>query len=163
MKAIFRGLATGVAGLGLMLTLACAPSFAQSAPYPMDTNNSTVQNQNLDQNQMQMNQNMDQNQAPINNDVNNNGLNNGVDNSNLNNSNLNSNGVNNSNLNTNTNTNLNANSGYPNVAGLVPFSPSCNFMSRAGYLRYIVYNQQGVWLTRSDAVAIVDQQIATGP
>lgn len=47
----------------------------------------------------------------------------------------------------------------PDVAGLRPFSPEANFMSQAGYLRYLVYEQQGVWLSRGEAVALVDMQI----
>lgn len=47
---------------------------------------------------------------------------------------------------------------YPNVKSLRPFSAECNYMSRAGYLRYLVYQQNGVWLSRSEAVAIVNSQ-----
>ena len=47
---------------------------------------------------------------------------------------------------------------YPNVASLKPFSAEANFMSLAGYLRYLVFQQTGQWLTREEAVRIVNQQ-----
>jgi hypothetical protein len=47
---------------------------------------------------------------------------------------------------------------YPNVSNLVPFSASTNFMSQAGYLRYLMHQQTGQWLTRQEAVRIVTQQ-----
>lgn len=47
---------------------------------------------------------------------------------------------------------------YPNVANLKPFSAEANYMSLAGYLRYLVFQQTGQWLTRAEAVRIVDQQ-----
>lgn len=51
-----------------------------------------------------------------------------------------------------------SNSEYPFVANLEPFSPEANYMSLPGYLRYLVYEQDGIWLSRSEAVAIVDSQ-----
>lgn len=47
---------------------------------------------------------------------------------------------------------------YPNVASLKPFSAEANYMSLAGYLRYLVFQQTGQWLTRAEAVRIVAQQ-----
>ncbi|HLY24374.1 MAG TPA: hypothetical protein VKT83_18055 [bacterium] len=47
---------------------------------------------------------------------------------------------------------------YPNVANLKPFSAEANYMSLAGYLRYLVFQQTGQWLTREEAVRIVNQQ-----
>ena len=47
---------------------------------------------------------------------------------------------------------------YPNVASLKPFSAEANYMSLAGYLRYLVFQQTGQWLTREEAVRIVNQQ-----
>jgi hypothetical protein len=49
---------------------------------------------------------------------------------------------------------------YPNVANLRPFSPEANYMSLPGYLRYLVYERDGIWLSRAEVVAIVDAQIA---
>lgn len=47
---------------------------------------------------------------------------------------------------------------YPNVANLKPFSAEADFMSLAGYLRYLIFQQTGQWLTRQEAVRIVQQQ-----
>lgn len=47
---------------------------------------------------------------------------------------------------------------YPNVATLRPFSAQTNYMSLPGYLRYLVYQQTGRWLTHVEAVRIVQQQ-----
>jgi hypothetical protein len=47
---------------------------------------------------------------------------------------------------------------YPNVANLKPFSAEADYMSLAGYLRYLVFQQAGQWLTREEAVRIVSQQ-----
>jgi hypothetical protein len=47
---------------------------------------------------------------------------------------------------------------YPNVANLTPFSAQANYMSLPGYLRYLVFQQTGQWLTRAEAVRIVNQQ-----
>ncbi|MHB8732162.1 MAG: hypothetical protein ACYDAB_10255 [bacterium] len=47
---------------------------------------------------------------------------------------------------------------YPNVASLKAFSAEANYMSLAGYLRYLVFQQTGQWLTREEAVRIVSQQ-----
>lgn len=48
---------------------------------------------------------------------------------------------------------------YPQVANLKPFSAEANFMSLPGYVRYLVWAEQGIWLSRSEAVAAVDNQI----
>lgn len=47
---------------------------------------------------------------------------------------------------------------YPNVANLKPFSAEADYMSLAGYLRYLVFQQTSQWLTRQEAVRIVNQQ-----
>lgn len=47
---------------------------------------------------------------------------------------------------------------YPNVSNLKPFSQEADFMSLAGYLRYLVYQQSSQWLTRGEAVRVVRQQ-----
>src|SRR5579884_972428 len=47
---------------------------------------------------------------------------------------------------------------YPNVSNLKPFSPEANFMSLAGYLRYLVYQSTNQWLTRAEAERVVRQQ-----
>jgi hypothetical protein len=47
---------------------------------------------------------------------------------------------------------------YPNVANLKPFSAEADYMSLAGYLRYLVFQQTGQWLTRQEATRIVGQQ-----
>ena len=47
---------------------------------------------------------------------------------------------------------------YPSVANLKEFSAEANFMSLPGYLRYLVFQQTGQWLTREEAVRIVRQQ-----
>jgi hypothetical protein len=51
---------------------------------------------------------------------------------------------------------------YPKVSGLRPFSLEANFMSLAGYFRFLVFARDGIWLSRHECVAIVNQQIATG-
>jgi hypothetical protein len=50
---------------------------------------------------------------------------------------------------------------YPYVANLKAFSPEADYMSLPGYLRFLVYERDGVWMTRGEAVAIVDTQIAS--
>lgn len=47
---------------------------------------------------------------------------------------------------------------YPQVAGLIPFSAEAKFMSLPGYLRYLVFQQNGIWISRAEAVRIVAQQ-----
>jgi hypothetical protein len=46
----------------------------------------------------------------------------------------------------------------PNVSNLSPFSAETNYMSLAGYLRYVNHQQTGQWLTMPEAVRIVQQQ-----
>lgn len=48
---------------------------------------------------------------------------------------------------------------YAQVSSLEPFTPEANYMSLPGYLRYVTYEQTGVWLSREEAVAIVNNQI----
>jgi hypothetical protein len=47
---------------------------------------------------------------------------------------------------------------FPGVSGLEPFSAEANFMSLAGYLRWLMFQQQGQWLSRVEAERIVNQQ-----
>jgi hypothetical protein len=47
---------------------------------------------------------------------------------------------------------------YPSVANLRPFSAEADYMSLAGYLRYLVFQQTAQWLTRPEAERIVGQQ-----
>ncbi len=47
---------------------------------------------------------------------------------------------------------------YPNVSGLVPFSPQCNFMSKAGYLRYRYFVSSGRYITYEEANRIATEQ-----
>ena len=47
---------------------------------------------------------------------------------------------------------------YPNVGNLKPFSAETNFMSSVGYLRYLVHQQTGQWLTPEEANRVVKQQ-----
>jgi hypothetical protein len=49
---------------------------------------------------------------------------------------------------------------YPNVATLEPFSPECNYMSRAGYLRWMTFQEQDVWLSMAEAQRIVKEQLS---
>jgi len=50
---------------------------------------------------------------------------------------------------------------YTNVAGLEPFSAESNYMSPAGYLRWMTFVEQGVWLSMPEAQRIVAQQMAS--
>lgn len=47
---------------------------------------------------------------------------------------------------------------YPSVAGLVPFSPQCNFMSKAGYLRYRYFVSSGRYISYEEASRIAAEQ-----
>ncbi len=47
---------------------------------------------------------------------------------------------------------------YTNVAGLEPWSAESNYMSLAGYLRWMTFREQGVWLSMPEAQRIVAQQ-----
>ena len=50
---------------------------------------------------------------------------------------------------------------YTNVAGLQPFAAESNYMSLAGYLRWMTYKEQGVWLSMPEAKRIAAEQIAS--
>ena len=60
-------------------------------------------------------------------------------------------------------TQMNQGTGVPNVSSLTPFSAETNYMSLAGYLRYVSYGQTGQWLTRAEATRIVTQQKGSSP
>lgn len=46
----------------------------------------------------------------------------------------------------------------PDVRGLTPFSAATNFMSLPGYLRFHYFLENGTWITRSEAIALVRSQ-----
>ena len=48
---------------------------------------------------------------------------------------------------------------YPNVGSLEPWSAQTNYMSLAGYLRWLTFQDQGVWLSMAEAKRIVAEQI----
>lgn len=50
--------------------------------------------------------------------------------------------------------------GYPEVAGLEQWSAETNYMSHAGYLRWLTFKDQGVWLSMAEAKRIVAEQLA---
>lgn len=47
---------------------------------------------------------------------------------------------------------------YPSVSNLQAFSAQTNYMSLPGYLRYLVDQQSGQWLTYQEAARVVQQQ-----
>ncbi len=47
---------------------------------------------------------------------------------------------------------------YPNVKNVKAFSAAANFMSLPGYLRYLIHQRTGQWLTVLEAKRVVDQQ-----
>ncbi len=47
---------------------------------------------------------------------------------------------------------------YPKVAGMQPFAAETNYMSLAGYLRWMTFKDQGVWLSMAEAKRIVAEQ-----
>jgi len=47
---------------------------------------------------------------------------------------------------------------YPKVSDLKAFSAEANHMSLAGYLRYLVFQENGQWLSYNECVRIVKQQ-----
>jgi hypothetical protein len=49
---------------------------------------------------------------------------------------------------------------YPNVADLKPFAAESNYMSLPGYLRWMTFREQGVWLSMAEAKRIVAEQLA---
>ena len=50
--------------------------------------------------------------------------------------------------------------GYTNVASLEPWSPQSNYMSLAGYLRWMTFREQKVWLSMAEAKRIVAEQLS---
>lgn len=50
--------------------------------------------------------------------------------------------------------------GFPNVAHLRPFSPETNFMSLPGYLRWLIHEASGTWITYQEAERVVKEQQA---
>jgi hypothetical protein len=49
----------------------------------------------------------------------------------------------------------------PRVENLKPFSPETQYMSVAGFLRYVVYHQTGLWLTQNEASRMLLEQLRT--
>jgi hypothetical protein len=49
--------------------------------------------------------------------------------------------------------------GYPDVAALEPFSAASNYMSLPGYLRWMTFVEQKVWLSVPEAKRIVAEQV----
>ena len=47
---------------------------------------------------------------------------------------------------------------YANVSGLKPFTAESNYMSLPGYLRWMTYTEQQVWLSVPEAKRIVAEQ-----
>jgi len=47
---------------------------------------------------------------------------------------------------------------YPSVSGLTPFSPECNYMSRAGYLRFKYFQTSGNLISYEEAFTQVQAQ-----
>lgn len=48
---------------------------------------------------------------------------------------------------------------FPNVANLKPFSAETSFMSLPGYLRWLVFQQSGQWITYAEAARVVAEQL----
>ena len=48
---------------------------------------------------------------------------------------------------------------YTDVAGLESWSAPSNYMSLPGYLRWMTFKEQGVWLSMPEAKRIVAQQM----
>ena len=46
----------------------------------------------------------------------------------------------------------------PYVENLTPFSPETEYMSLSGYLRYLVFQQSGLWLSYREAARIIRDQ-----
>jgi hypothetical protein len=51
---------------------------------------------------------------------------------------------------------------YPSVAGLKAFSAESNYMSLPGYLRWMTFREQKVWLSVPEAKRIVAEQTGGG-
>jgi hypothetical protein len=49
----------------------------------------------------------------------------------------------------------------PRVENLKPYSPETQYMSVAGFLRYVVYQQTGTWLTQTEAIRMLQAQQRT--
>ncbi|MDR7417490.1 MAG: hypothetical protein QN178_01110 [Armatimonadota bacterium] len=49
----------------------------------------------------------------------------------------------------------------PKVESLKPYSPETRYMSVTGFLRYVVYQQTGTWLTQAEAVRMLQEQSRT--
>lgn len=47
---------------------------------------------------------------------------------------------------------------YPDVSKLQAFTAEANFMSRPGYLRLLVFREQGTWMSYAEAERIVKAQ-----
>jgi len=50
--------------------------------------------------------------------------------------------------------------GFPQVAGLRPYSAETNYFSLPGYLRWIVFPASGIWITYGEAARVVQEQQA---
>lgn len=48
---------------------------------------------------------------------------------------------------------------YPNVVNLKSYSVQANYMSLPGYLRYLVYEKDNVWITFGEAKKAVKSQL----
>lgn len=48
---------------------------------------------------------------------------------------------------------------YTNVAALEPWCGATNYMSLPGYLRWMTFKDQGVWLSMAEANRIVAEQM----
>jgi hypothetical protein len=48
----------------------------------------------------------------------------------------------------------------PRVEELKPYSPETRYMSVIGFLRYVVYQQTGTWLTSGEAIRMMQEQRA---
>lgn len=51
----------------------------------------------------------------------------------------------------------------PNVSNLKAFSAEANFMSLPGYLRWVLFQQNGNWITYAEAARMVSQQTGQAP
>lgn len=49
---------------------------------------------------------------------------------------------------------------YKDVSGMQPFAAESNYMSLAGYLRWMTFKEQGLWLSMAEAKQIVAEQTA---
>ena len=50
---------------------------------------------------------------------------------------------------------------YTDVSSVQQFAAESNYMSLPGYLRWMTYKEQGVWLSVPEAKRIVAEQIAS--